>query len=427
MAAIPDQDESLLIPKGADTGDHVDRLPQEAPRAQVILAVLAVIAALYLLKAILIPVAVALVVSCMLSPVAGFLRRHFPYGPLGAIALLLLSVVCGLYLASLMAESLVQATYALPRNLERLAGQVSGRITDLIRDQPSFRSFLPEPGTIDRLGDTNRALLIEKLSYSFTDLTTWVAQAFVILVLVIFMLIESEMLTGKVIRFFTRRPDDAAAASLILKLITRKIRSYLIARTLINTGLGIVIALALWALGVQFAVFLGLVAGVTNFVPYIGQLIGGALPTVIVLGQTGSISQALVVAGFYLFVIGIEGYVVTPLVMGRSLDLNGTTVLLACLFWGYLWGLIGLVLAMPITVSLKVVLHTIPELNRWAELMSLDWQLPASATADASDSEQPAAVATSNDPGQASTVIMTSQEFEEARVVAENSSASAVP
>ena len=82
-------------------------------------------------------------------------------------------------------------------------------------------------------------------------------------------------------------------------------------------------------------------------------------------------------AAIYLAVVGIEGYVVTPLVMGRSLDLNGTTVLLACLFWGYLWGLVGLVLAMPITVSLKVVLQTIPELNRWAELMSVDWQSPS--------------------------------------------------
>ena len=84
-------------------------------------------------------------------------------------------------------------------------------------------------------------------------------------------------------------------------------------------------------------------------------------------------------AGIYLAVVGIEGYVVTPLVMGRSLDLNGTTVLLACLFWGYLWGLVGLVLAMPITVSVKVVFQTIPELNRWAELMSVDWQSPGPA------------------------------------------------
>ena len=70
--------------------------------------------------------------------------------------------------------------------------------------------------------------------------------------------------------------------------------------------------------------------------------------------------------------------------MGRSLDLNGTTVLIACLFWGYLWGLIGLILAMPITVSLKLVFQTVPELNRWAELMSLDWQSPEPGVAGTS-------------------------------------------
>ena len=117
-------------------------------------------------------------------------------------------------------------------------------------------------------------------------------------------------------------------------------------------------------------------AALTNFVPYIGQMIGGALPTLIVLGQNGSIGDALIVAAMYLAVLGVEEYVITPLVMGRSLDLNGTTVLIACLFWGYLWGLVGLVLAMPITVSLKVVFQAVPELNRWAELMSLDWQSP---------------------------------------------------
>ena len=130
--------------------------------------------------------------------------------------LLVLSVMGGLYLASLMAESLVAATYTLPADIERLAGQVSGRITDLIRDQPYLRGFLPEPGTIDRLGDTNRALLIEKLSYGLTDFTIWVAQGFVILVLVIFMLIESEMLSTKVIRFFARNGTEAAAAGTVL-------------------------------------------------------------------------------------------------------------------------------------------------------------------------------------------------------------------
>jgi predicted PurR-regulated permease PerM len=114
----------------------------------------------------------------------------------------------------------------------------------------------------------------------------------------------------------------------------------------------------------------------TNFIPYVGQVIGGALPTLIALGHSGSIGDALIVAAVYLAVVGVEGYVVTPYVLGRSLDLNGTTVLIACLFWGFLWGLLGLILAMPITVTMKIVFQNVPELNRWAELMS--GHLPAS-------------------------------------------------
>jgi AI-2 transport protein TqsA len=349
---------------------------EEVNRALVILAVLAIIAGLSLLKAILIPIAVALVLACIFSPLARFVRHRLPYGPVGALAIFLLMVIGGLYLASLMAEGLVRATYTLPTDIERLAGQVSHRISEAVRDKPYLRAVLPEPGTIDRLGDTNRALLIDQLSYGLADFTTWVVQGFIVMVLVIFLLIESEMLTAKVVRFFARTPADALAANEMLGQLTRKIRAYLVARSLLNAGLGIVLALGLWALDVHFAFILGLVAALTNFVPYIGQMVGGALPTLMVLGQRGSIGDALIVAAMYLAVLGIEEYVITPLVMGRSLDLNGTTVLIACLFWGYLWGLVGLILAMPITVSLKVVFQTVPDLNRWAELMSLDWQSP---------------------------------------------------
>jgi AI-2 transport protein TqsA len=364
-----------------------------------VLAVLASIAALSLLKTILIPMAFAMVVACMFSPVARFFRRHLPYGPTGALILFVVSVLGGLYLATLAAEALMLATYTLPSDIERLSGQVSGRITSLIREQPSLRAVLPEPGTIDRLGDTNRALLIDKLSYSLADFTTWVAQGFVILVLTIFFLVENEMLTSKLIRFFSRTPAQTHAARAVLAQVTHKIRAYLIARTLINAGLGIVVAACLWALNIHFAFALGMLAALTNFVPYIGQMIGGALPMLVALGQTGSIGQALVVAGMYLAVLGIEGYIVTPMVMGRSLDLNGTTILIACLFWGYLWGLVGLVLAMPITVSLKVVFQTIPELNRWAELMSLDWQSPMFASAAAAERMRSSPTAASPESG----------------------------
>jgi predicted PurR-regulated permease PerM len=137
---------------------------------------------------------------------------------------------------------------------------------------------------------------------------------------------------------------------------------------------------------------LGVVAALTNYVPYVGQFIGGAVPTLVALGQNGSVKEACVVAAVYLAVLGVVEYLITPLVLGRSLDLNGTTVLIACLFWGTIWGLVGLVLAMPITVSMKVICQVVPELNRWAELMSVDWQSPE-LSANPLDAARPSLVA----------------------------------
>jgi len=307
----------------------VDRVSKQTSPSLVVLATLAVIAALYLLKAILIPVAIALVLACMLSPLTSFLRRILPLGPTGAaVVLFLLTVMCGLYVASLAAESLVQAANTLPTDVEHLSGQVSRRINDMIRDHPSMRGILPEPGTIDLLGDANRSLLIDNLSYGLTDLTIRVAQGLFILILVLFLLAESEMLTPKVIRFFAPTPGDAQSAGRILSRLTLQIQAYLVARTLINLGLGAVVALALWILKVKYPFALGLFAAITNYIPYVGQIIGGALPTLITLGQSGSMGDALIVASIYLGVVSIEGYVITPFIMGRSLDLNGTTVLI---------------------------------------------------------------------------------------------------
>jgi predicted PurR-regulated permease PerM len=148
-----------------------------------------------------------------------------------------------------------------------------------------------------------------------------------------------------------------------------------VARTLLNLGLGVAVALALKLLGVGYAAPLGAFTALASFIPYIGQVISGVLITLLTLAQAG-LGDTLIVTAVYLALVGLEGYVLMPYVMGRSLDLNGTTVLLACLFWGFLWGLVGLVLAIPITVSLKLVFQTIPPLNRWADLMSRDWQTP---------------------------------------------------
>ena len=357
----------------------VERSSRAVTSSLVILAVLGVMAALYLMKVILVPVALALLLACLLGPATSGLRRVLPLGATGAaVVLFLLLAMLGLYLASVTAESLVQMANTLPSDAERLAGQLSDRVADTVRSKPYLRGILPDPKTIDQLGFSN-AQLIANLRVYLADITGWMAQGFIILILVLFLLAESEMLTPKAVRFFAPAPGEARAAQETFRTLTRQVRAYLAARTIINLGMGLVLALAFKLEGLNFPLALGLFAAVTNYVPYVGQVIGGAAAVLVALGQFETMGDALIVASIYLAVVTVEGYVVTPYVMGRSLDLNGTTVLIACLFWGFLWGLVGLILAMPITVSMKLVFQHVPELHRWAELMSRDWQPPAPA------------------------------------------------
>src|SRR4051794_9847991 len=226
------QGESIQADRVEEAG--VDRSSRSSGTALIVLAVLAVIAALYFLKPILVPIALALLLACLLAPLTTLLRRLLPLGQTGAaVVLFLLTAMLGLYIASLTAESLVQAAHTLPTDIERLSGQISSRITDMIRDEPRLRNFLPEPGTIDLLGDANRTLLIDYLSYGLADLSLRMAQGLIVLILVLFLLAESEMLTPKVIRFFAPTPGAAAAASRTLTSLTQQVRAYLVARTLI--------------------------------------------------------------------------------------------------------------------------------------------------------------------------------------------------
>ncbi|MFO0960287.1 MAG: AI-2E family transporter [Isosphaeraceae bacterium] len=359
--------------------------PTTSGPALVVLAVLGVMAALHLMRVILILVALAVLLACALAPAVSKLRRLLPVSPMGAgVLLFFLLGLGGLYLASLAAGSLVQAGNALPGELSRMSDRLDVGLEQMIQGQPYLKRILPEPGTVTRLTYQGRLDLISRFGDGLIDrmgeLGAAVAQGFIVLVLALFLLAESEMLSAKVIRFFARGSGDAAATLRAIRALTREIRVYLLARTAINVGMGLVVTLVLWLLGVRYPVALGIFAALTNYVPYVGQVVGGTLPVLMTLLDAPSLADglgdALIVASAYLAVVTIAEYVVVPYILGRSLDLNGTTVLLACLFWGFLWGLVGLILAIPLTVSLKLVFQHVPGLRRWADLMSRERSRP---------------------------------------------------
>jgi predicted PurR-regulated permease PerM len=378
----------------------LDRASDTATTALVVLAVLGVLLALHLMQVILVPICLALLLACVLSPFTNVLRRVLPLSATGAaVVLFLLLTVCGLFGAAVTAESLQEAANTLPGDAERLAGKLSAYVSGVLKERPYLEGVLPDPGTIDALGDRNRSLLVAGLRDRLGEMWRWVGEGLMILVLVLFLLAESEMLAPRVIRFFAAGPGDARAAERTMQAVVRKIRAYLVARTVLNLGLGLAVAAVLRLLGVQFPLALGAITALASFIPYIGQIFSGILIVLMALAHTGSIGDSLIVAAIYTALVGIEGYVVMPIVMGRSLDLNGTTVLVACLFWGFLWGLVGLVLAIPITVSLKLVFQYVPRLHRWAELMSRDWQTPPAVAAIAPTELAPPPGAGGDRPG----------------------------
>ncbi|MEW4569924.1 AI-2E family transporter [Tautonia sp. JC769] len=370
----------------------MDSTTKPASSSLTILATLAVIAALYLLKPILVTIALAILLTSLLSPATHLLRKLLPVGPFGAaVILFLLLAVAGLYAASLTAESLVQAAATFPADVERLASKVSDLINEAGKDHPYLANVLPEPGTIDILGYTNRELLLNSLNYRLSDLTTWVGYGVIVLFLVLFLLAEGDALVPRLVHLISVESGESKAVERTLKNLTRKIRAYLLARTVLNIGLGVATAASLMLLGIEFAVALGVFAAVTKYIPYVGSVAGGGLAVLVTLGQRGSIADGLIVASVFLVIVTVEGYLVMPYVMGRSLDLNGTTVLISCLFWGFLWGMMGLILAIPITVSLKLVFHHVPSLRHWADLMSLAESSPEHDAADEPSAVSPTA------------------------------------
>jgi predicted PurR-regulated permease PerM len=130
--------------------------------------------------------------------------------------------------------------------------------------------------------------------------------------------------------------------------------------------------------GLQHAWLWALLAAVLCYVPYIGTIIAGVPPVLDALlsGDPAGPFIALGIMVFYIALVTFEGYIVVPVLMGRQVNLNATTVMLACLFWFLVWGTPGLFLAMPLMAAVKAVCEQVPGWRPWANLMSTDDKIP---------------------------------------------------
>lgn len=195
------------------------------------------------------------------------------------------------------------------------------------------------------------------------------AQIVLTLALLFFILASGDMFAEKIVHSIARFQDKRRAVRIIRDIET-KLSRYFFTITVINAGLGVAIALAMWALGMPHPYLFGLFAFVFNFVPYIGAVLGVGIATVIGIVTFDEVTSALFAGFVYFLLTSFEGQFVTPYAVGRSLRLNTVVVFIAVAFWGWMWSVIGMIVAMPILIALRVFAEHIPTLYSFGDFLS---------------------------------------------------------
>lgn len=189
-----------------------------------------------------------------------------------------------------------------------------------------------------------------------------VAQALFTLVLLFFLLASGDMFYEKIVQVMPSFRDKRRAV-LIARDIERKLSHYLFTITAINAGLGLAVGIALWQLGMPNPALFGVVAFLLNYIPYIGALAGVLLTAGVGLVSLPDASDAFVAAGVFLALTSIEGQFITPVFVGRNLQLNTVVVFLSVTFWAWVWSVVGMLVATPLLVAVKVFCEHIPALE----------------------------------------------------------------
>jgi predicted PurR-regulated permease PerM len=343
-----------------------------------LLALLGIVLALHLGEALFVPTVIALLLAAMLWPAVTWMRAtlRFPW----MFACLL--VVTGLVLLNLLVT--LGLFLAVPKLVQDIPGSNDHagqkRVYLKFRDQMTHvvpPELLDEvlPAEADQSGVFQYVRQTLQGSYILDALLktgyygmAWLWQWVLILFILFFMLLEGPMLTERIEDIFGSGGEVHARVRHVLAEMALQVRTFLVWRTIVNFGIALLVGTVYQWFGLKQPWTWAILTSILFYVPYLGPLAAGIPP---LLDAFLSVSPwaALEILVFYLLIITLEGYVVVPVVMGRNMDLNATTVLLACLFWDLVWGLPGLFLAMPLMAGIKAVFVNVPALRPWGNLM----------------------------------------------------------
>jgi predicted PurR-regulated permease PerM len=350
--------------------------------ATAILAVI-IIMMLYFGREIIIPIALAILLSFVLAPLVVLLQRiHVPRG-LAVVSVVILAFALIFAMGSLLASQLTQLAGDLPRYQSTISEKIqsfrdtkagrgtleraSGMLKDLSKEldkpkdaagglgggalvSPKTPAALPPVPVEVRQPDPSA---LESLQSLISPLLHPLATTGIIIIFVIFILLQREDLRNRLIRL--AGSHDLQRTTAALDDAASRLSRLFLTQLLLNGAFGLVIGIGLSLIGIPSAILWGILAAVLRFVPYIGAAIAAAFPLALAVAVDPSWSMLLWTLALFLVVEPIVGHVIEPMVYGHSTGLSPVAVVASATFWTALWGPIGLVLATPLTVCLVVL------------------------------------------------------------------------
>jgi predicted PurR-regulated permease PerM len=345
------------------------------------LAMLAGLFVLYWARAIFIPIMVGVMLSVALSPIVKAMERwHIPRA-VGAALLLFGALGATAYAAYALADDAAALVEMLPEAVQKVRGSFEDQQTDpqgtigkvkkaaAEIERAATPSAHPEDG-VQRVHVEAEHFSLRNYMWSGTlGLAGAVGQAMAITFIAYFLLASGNTFRRKLVRIagptFTRRRLTVQA----LDEITVQIQRYLLVQLFTSFVVGVASWLAFLWIGLNHAAVWGIVAGVLDLVPYIGLIAVGASSALVGFLQFGTFEMALLISGASVVIHAIEGYLLTPWLTSHASRMNPVAVFLGVLSWGWLWGIWGLLLGVPILMVVKAVCDRVDELKPIGELL----------------------------------------------------------
>jgi len=334
------------------------------------LFLIALVGLVYFARDFLLPVILAFLFALTLSPVVRFLQKRGIAPALSAIALVLLLVggfgTAAFFLSDPVSNWLSTAPEIGRRVQERLrvlktpvdavvaASDQVTKLTEGASSSPVQRVVVQQPGIISKAADS----LVGGLS-----------MAAITFVLLLFLLASGTLFYEKMIGIFPRLRDKKRALTIAYD-VEREVSHYLLSITIINGGFGVAIGGSMAILGMPNPVLWGVAAALLNFIPYIGALAGIVMVGLVALISFDALTYSALPPLAYLAIAIMEGQFITPIVLGRRLELNSVAIFIFVALWSWLWGIVGTIIAVPLLVSAKVFCDHFEGLQSFGEFLS---------------------------------------------------------